>query len=97
MTNERIFSALAAGEHITPDRLFIELTSAIYSARLRGDLDTIETILSVFEPAARRALLIGAAALRVMPGSADAEYRDAVKAALCETLYDMMKGSGKHD
>lgn len=97
MTNERVFSALAAGEIIPPDRLFIELTNAIYQARTRGDMDTISAILSVFEPDARRALLIGAAALRVMPGSADAEYRDAVKAALCETLYNMMKEGKSND
>lgn len=77
-----------------PRTLFINLTAAIYDARRRGALDDIDAILSVFEPEARRALLIGAATLRIMPGTYDTEYRDAIKNAMAEHLYQIFNGGG---
>lgn len=77
--------------NMDPRALFINLTAAIYDARRRGAWQDIDAILSVFEPEARRALCIGAAALRIMPGTYDTEYRDALKSAMAETLYHILK------
>jgi len=60
----------------------------------RGDVMTCDAILSAFPDAeTRRAFLVMVAALRAC--GADPEYRDAMKKALCDTLYDMMGGKRK--
>lgn len=72
----------------SPEQMYILLTSAIYDARKRGAAAEIDAILSVFDADARRALLVGASALLAM---APGDYRDALKAATCETLYDLLR------
>lgn len=75
-----------------PEKLYITLTHAIYQATCAGRFQETDAILSIFEPDARRALLIGAAVMRVMPGTMDTEYRAAVMHAMAETLYNIMRG-----
>jgi hypothetical protein len=77
--------------NMDPQTLFINLTAAIYDARTRGAWHEIDAILSAFEPDARRALCIGAAALRIMPGTDAADYRRAIMASMAETLYNAMQ------
>ena len=82
-------------EHMTPDALFVWLTYEIYDARTNNRPDTIAgllSMLSIFSPDARRALCTGAAALRVMRGTNDTEYRAALMQALSETLYKEFNG-----
>ena len=74
-----------------PAAVFIWLTQEIYDARIRGDAERPAVILSAFDPDARRCLCIGAAALRVMDGTADTEYRDALRSAMAETLYNKFR------
>lgn len=76
-----------------PAKLFYTLTSYIYDARKRGALDDVAAVLSVFEPDARRVLLVGSSALLAMDSTT--EYSRAIKKALCETLYDIMKGGNE--
>lgn len=74
-----------------PSTLFINLTAAIYDARNRGAWQEIDEILSVFDPEARHALCTGAAALRIMPGTAAADHRSAIMASMADVLYNELK------
>lgn len=82
---------------MTPDAVFLWLTSEIYDARNTGDSDRINAILSCFAPDARRCLCTGAAAMRVMEGTADTEYRDALRSAMAKTLYCEMREEAQHE
>lgn len=74
----------------SPEELFLFLTHSIYDARKKGRLDDIGTLLSVFGPDARRALLIGSAALLCM--DRDTAYGQAMREAIGKTLYDHFRG-----
>ena len=80
---------------MTPEKMFLWLTSELYTARLNSEPETINAILSVFDQDARRALCVGAAVLRVMIGSSDTEYRSAIMHAMAETLYNKFNGGMK--
>ena len=68
--------------------IFFWLTHEIYDARNNGDNARINAILSAFDADARQCLCIGAAAMRIMDGTADTEYRNAIRSAMAETLYN---------
>ena len=71
-----------------PAAVFVWLTHEIYDARNRDDAERADAILSAFDPDARRCICIGAAAMRVMDGTADTEYRDTLRSAMATTLYN---------
>jgi len=73
----------------SPAELFLYLTGNIlYHAVQDGDQRTIDSVLSCFEPDARRQLCIGLACLRTM---GDTEYRTAIMQAMSSVLYEEMK------
>ena len=89
---EKYLPAPADLDSMTPADLYISLTHALYQARCAGRIDEAAAILDVFDDDARRALLIGAAAMRVMPGTSDTKYRAAIMRPMSETLYESMRG-----
>ena len=78
-------------QSMEPDDVFMFLTSAIYKARERGAWQEIDAILSIFEPDARRALCIGAAAMRIMPGTYADAYRNELKTNMAAMLYHTLQ------
>lgn len=75
------------------DDLFLTATTALYNARRSGNMLKADAILSLFDADARRAVIVGAAALMAM---GDGEYRDAMKAAIWPVLYAEMKGGARN-
>lgn len=74
------------------NQLFLDATTAIYSARRAGNWQQIDAILALFDDDARRAVIIGAAALMAI---GDAEYSAGMKASICPVIYEQIRQEAK--